>query len=257
VAKTKTASKFTFRIPAIDGSFAMQVRVPRGPTRLRDIVPFAQNISDIQGERSIAFERNEGREISCKAGCGACCRQLVPISAPEAFRLADHILGLGDNLRDDILARVDAVEYAIGAAGLMKELEGLTSGEPMDDARSLATRYFEKNIACPFLVDESCGVYPERPLLCRHYLVTSPAEYCSTPGKNLVRIMPMPPSLSASLSRVASSLLGSEPAMISLSIAMRWVDSHADWGFKEWSDLDVMRILLKELGVPNVGIKTI
>ena len=257
MAIAKAASKYTIRIPAVDGSFAMQVHVPRGPTRLQDIVPLAQNITNIQGERSIAFERNEGREISCKAGCGACCRQIVPISAPEAFRLANHILGLADNLRDEFLARVDAVESAVEAAGLMKELEGLAGGEPMGDARSLASRYFEKDIACPFLLDESCSVHPERPLLCRHYLVTSPAKCCATPGKNRIRIVPMPPCLSAPLSRVAATLLGGEPVMIPLSIAMRWVDSHADWGFQAWSDRDVMRILLKELGVPEVDLKTI
>lgn len=257
MAKAKAASKYTIRIPAVDGSFAMQVRVPRGPTRLQDIVPIAQNIARIQGDRSIAFERKEGRETSCKAGCGACCRQLVPISAPEAFRLADHILGLGDNLRNEFLARVDAVESAIEAAGLLQELEGLTRGEPMRDARSLASRYFEKDIACPFLVDESCSVHPERPLVCRDYLVTSPAEFCATPGKNRIRIVPMPPGLSAPLSRVAASLLGGEPVMIPLSIAMRWVDNHADCGFQEWSDRDVMSVLLKELGVPEADLKTI
>jgi Fe-S-cluster containining protein len=253
----KTASKYTIRIPAVDGSFAMDVHVPPGPTRLQDIVPLAQNIARVQGERSIASERKAGREISCKAACGACCRQLVPISAPEAFRLADHILGLGDDLRDDFLARVDAVESAIVAAGLMRELEGLTAGEPVGDARSLASRYFEKNIACPFLVDERCAVYPERPLVCRDYLVTSPAESCATPGKNRIRIVPVPPGLSAPLSRVAASLLRGEPAMITLSIAMRWVDAHAEWGFKEWPGRDVMRALLKELGVPEADLKTI
>lgn len=251
MAKAKAVSKYTLRIPAVDGSFAVQVHVPRGPTRLQDIVPLAQSIAKLQGERSIAFERKEGREISCKAGCGACCRQIVPVSAPEAFRLADHILGLEGNLREEFLARADAVESAIEAAGLMRELDGLASGEPMGDARSLASSYFEKKIACPFLADESCGVHPERPLVCRDYLVTSPAEYCATPGKNRIRIVPMPPGLSAPLSRVAASLLGREPVMIPLSIAMRWVDRHADWGFQEWPDRDVMRILLKELGVPE------
>lgn len=257
MTNAKAASKYTIRIPAVDGSFAMRVHFPSGPTRLQDIVPLAQNISKIQGERSIAFQRKDGREISCKAGCGACCRQLVPISAPEAFRLADHILCLEDPLRDDFLARVDAVESAIEAAGMMRELEGLTRGEPMGDAISLASRYFEKNIACPFLVDESCGVYPERPLMCRDYLVTSPAEYCATPGKYTIRIVPMPPSLSPPLSRVASSLLGGEPVMIPLSIAMRWVDTHANLGFLEWPDRDVLRTLLKELGVPEADLKTI
>jgi hypothetical protein len=67
----------------------------------------------------------------------------------------------------------------------------------------------------------------------------------------------MPPSLSAPLSRAAAALLGGEPVMIPLSIAMRWVDRHADLGFQEWPGRDVLRILLKELGVPEGDLKTI
>ena len=69
--------------------------------------------------------------------------------------------------------------------------------------------------------------------------------------------MPVPLSLSAPLSRVAASLLGGVPVLIPLSIAMRWVDSHADLGFQEWPGRDVLRILLKESGVPEADLKTI
>jgi Fe-S-cluster containining protein len=36
---------------------------------------------------------------------------------------------------------------------------------------------------CPFLEDESCSIHPDRPLVCREYLVTSPAELCAGPRR--------------------------------------------------------------------------
>ena len=33
----------------------------------------------------------------------------------------------------------------------------------------------------PFLEEESCSIHPDRPMACREYLVTSPAENCRAP----------------------------------------------------------------------------
>jgi Fe-S-cluster containining protein len=54
-------------------------------------------------------------------------------------------------------------------------------------------------IACPFLENESCGIYPHRPLACREYLVTNPAANCSTPSAESIQIVPMPRKLSYTL----------------------------------------------------------
>ena len=35
-----------------------------------------------------------GKAISCRKGCGACCRQLVPISRTEAERLLSTVAAL-------------------------------------------------------------------------------------------------------------------------------------------------------------------
>ena len=47
-------------------------------------------------------------------------------------------------------------------------------------------------IACPFLEDESCSIYEERPITCREYLVTSPPEYCARVGSEGVRRVRLP-----------------------------------------------------------------
>lgn len=254
MGKTTGTATYSLRIPTIQGSSTMQVQVPRGPMRLGDLVPLAQRITMLHVDQAVEIEQKEGREVSCKRGCAACCRQLVPISAPEAFRLADHVLSLDDRTRDMFLGRIDAAESAIEAAGLVQELEAIASGGAPEDVKALAARYFERWIACPFLHEESCTVHAERPLVCRDYLVTSPAQLCSDPARKKVRTVPTPPVLSAPLSRAAASLTGGPPVMIPLAVAMRWVDAHADWGFQEWPGAQVMGALLRELGIPEADI---
>jgi Fe-S-cluster containining protein len=253
-AAGRATATYNLRIPTIDGHSTVQVQVPRGPMRLRDLVPLAQRITMIHVEKAIEMEKSQGSEISCKRGCAACCRQLVPISAPEAFRLADHVLALDDRTREGYLARIDAAESAIAAAGLMAELETIAGGGAVTDVKGLAARYFGAWIDCPFLHEESCTVHAERPLVCRDYMVTTPAELCSDLARKKVRTVPMPPVLSPLLGRAAASLTGGAPVMIPLGVAMRWVDAHADWGFQEWPGLEVLGALLRELGIPAADL---
>ncbi|HEY4330425.1 MAG TPA: YkgJ family cysteine cluster protein, partial [Phycisphaerae bacterium] len=39
-------------------------------------------------------------------------------------------------------------------------------------------KYFDLRIACPFLENELCSIYTDRPLVCREYQVTSPVSHC-------------------------------------------------------------------------------
>src|SRR5260370_26127230 len=73
--------------------------------------------------------------------------------------------------RDALSGCFAAAEAAIEDAGLKER------GERSD--RELSVAYFAARIPCPFLEDESCSIHPERPLVCREYLVTSPAELCA------------------------------------------------------------------------------
>lgn len=245
---------FKIRFPTVSGVAKVEVEVPRGPMRLGDLVPLAQKITTIHVEQALVLERQEGRDIACKRGCAACCRQLVPVSAPEAFRLADQVLALDDRTREIFLARIDAAENEVQARGLMDELSSIAEGRAIDDVRGLAARYFASHIECPFLHEELCTIHHERPLVCRDYMVTTPAELCASPERKQVRTVPMPKVLSLPLARAAASLTGGPPVMIPLPIAMSWVDAHADWGFQEWPGSVMMAALLRELGVEEAEI---
>jgi Fe-S-cluster containining protein len=254
MSKRAAVATYNLRFSTADGQVTRtQLQVPQGPLRLRDLVPLAQRVAQLDVDAALAREKKERREVSCRRGCAACCRHVVPVSAPEAFRLAEHVIALDEKRRDRVLGRIDAVESAIQAAGLLSELEALAD-DTHDDRGSIAARYFDHQIACPFLHEESCGVYAERPLVCRHYLVTTPASWCSSPTLHQIRTVPMRRPLSGALSKAAAALTGEPPEMIPLPIAMRWVDAHAELGFEEWPGAEVIGALLRAMGVSDAEI---
>jgi Fe-S-cluster containining protein len=172
-------STATLRLAVGDLRIAHPITVPSAPVAAADVVPALQGLVNAVVE---AAER--GRAISCRKGCGACCRQLVPVSRTEGERLLQVIDAMPAERRTLLRARFDAAEKAIDAAGL-GERKGRSD-------RELSTAYFALGVACPFLEEESCSIHPERPLVCREYLVTSPAELCAGPKQEGVTPVAVP-----------------------------------------------------------------
>ena len=73
---------------------AFEVPVPIGPSRLVDLLPATGTIASQEAQANIDRAREEGKEIRCKAGCGACCRQLVAISSIEARFLSELVAAM-------------------------------------------------------------------------------------------------------------------------------------------------------------------
>lgn len=159
------------------GSYRMEatVTVPANPVPLGELLPLLQDLDNRLVAIAEQVVRDEGKEISCRAGCGACCRQLVPISEVEAHAIADLIDSMPPPRRDEIGRRFAAARDRLDAAGLLGRIENPTqiTGEESDE---LGGAYFRLAIACPFLEDESCSIHPDRPMCCREYLTrASPA----------------------------------------------------------------------------------
>jgi Fe-S-cluster containining protein len=150
-----------------------------------------------------------GKAISCRKGCGACCRQLVPVSRTEGERLLRIVEAMPAERREVLKARFAAAESSIEAAGL-KERRGRSD-------RELSTTYFAMAVPCPFLEDESCSIHPERPLVCREYLVTSPAELCAGPTQEGVTPVAVP-----KVSLAARGLQDDKDDWFPLAMLMAW-----------------------------------
>jgi Fe-S-cluster containining protein len=168
-----------------------------------------------------------GQQVSCRAGCGACCRQLVPISRPEAHLIADLVDALPEPRRAVVRARFEAARARLAEAGLLERLE---HPERFADAdlHALGLEYFALGVACPLLEDESCSIYPERPIACREYLVTSPAEHCASPTAETVRMLPLAGKASTALARLDEEPGARFVPWVPLILAPTWAEDHPE-----------------------------
>ena len=198
------------RVTLRRGSWERQavVDAPAGPCRPEDIVPALHQLADavVAGHRAAA---------SCAAGCGTCCRQLVPVTLPEVGFLqrvvADQPRERHEQIRDAAERADDAlVRRGFGAA------DGLCEHDE-HGARILGARWFDLALPCPFLVEERCSIYAQRPLACREYLVTSPSAACTTPGRGLIHRVPRPISVWSRVVRSESGRLRWLPMNAALS----------------------------------------
>jgi Fe-S-cluster containining protein len=204
------------------------ITVPTAPCRLLDVLPVFQSLADAVIGSVVESVEKEGRTISCRAGCGACCRQLVPISEVEARRIRDLVEGLPEPRRSTIKVRFEEARRRLEAAGL---LEILREPARFPDARrrALGLDYFAERIACPFLEEESCSIHCDRPVACREYLVTSPAENCNDPARGEIVGVMMPGPIWPTLARVEEAPDARGPLRwVPLILAPEWADAHPD-----------------------------
>jgi Fe-S-cluster containining protein len=161
-----------------DERFEVEASVPDADAAPEDLLPAAYDLVAAVVSRGV--ERG-GEPVSCRRGCGACCRQMVPISQAEARHLHHVVEAMPEPRRSVIRER-----FAAAAAQFARGDLATRVAHPLDlsdDGRqALAIDYFRLGIACPFLENEECSIYADRPLVCREYLVTTPAENCARPG---------------------------------------------------------------------------
>lgn len=214
--------------------------VPAKPLRLRRMLPVFQQMSNTFNDVGIESLKANGKEISCRAGCGACCRQLVPISEAEAFNLRDLIENMPEPRQSEIRRRfADGIDK-LNKISFFERLESSAEGDEAEYSNAIR-EYFLLQIACPFLENESCAIHKSRPIACREYLVTSPAEYCSSAtGENIENVEYMFKVKDALLS-IGRNKLKSELPFVPLIRLLEWTDKKSDdspeRGGKDWMDM--------------------
>ncbi|HEV7662264.1 MAG TPA: YkgJ family cysteine cluster protein [Chloroflexota bacterium] len=206
--------------------FDANVDLPHGEGRPRDLVDAARQLTDLVVERGVTRVVQAGLAVSCRKGCGACCRQVVPISQPEARRLGDLVEGFDEPRQSAVRARFAAAGERIDSAGLRQRL--LLPAELSDGERqALAVDYLRLGVACPFLEDESCSIYADRPLVCREYLVTTPAAHCGDPDLGPVVRIPLAGRVSVALGQLEAPTAERGVWWLPLTLALEWAERPA------------------------------
>lgn len=204
----------------------LALRVRSGPARARDLLTMATEISRQVSEMAVAGAVAGGAQVTCKAGCAACCRHLVPISGIEARQLAEAVDGLPPRRRREVRRRFAEAVRRMEAIGLLDPLaargRSTLRGAGWDD---VSGRYFAAQIACPLLEDEKCGLYEDRPLVCREYLVVTPAAWCAALDGR-AQAVARPVRMSEVLAETGNEVAGVEFASVPLALALEWAEVH-------------------------------
>jgi Fe-S-cluster containining protein len=228
-----------------DGPLHARVAVPAGPMRLAELAFNALGLDQRLVGMAERREAREGRSISCRKGCGACCRQLVPVSPPEAWMIADVLASIPEPRRRVLLERFGETAKRLETEGFRERL--MKRPESEAEVRALARDYFYLGLACPFLEKESCSIHAVRPAICREYLVTSPAEWCANPFEGAIKRVAVSICLSQALARLAAELLGGETQLIPLALAPAWAAEHVAQGRREFEGRTMLERLLQLL----------
>jgi Fe-S-cluster containining protein len=89
----------------------------------------------------------------------------------------------------------------------------------------VSRRYWSLKIACPFLEDESCSIYADRPMICREYHVTTPVGYCESLDTR-TRAIDWPVRMSEVLATTAGRVAGITEKGIPFALALEWAEVH-------------------------------
>ena len=212
------------------GRLDVSASVPTAQTTLTQLLPVLHSISSNIIDSTVRVVESEGFTISCRAGCGACCRQIVPLSIFEAEYLAAWIRTLPSERRAQLAVRFHAALLTLSASGILARLDEHQAILGTPESKPLALDYLAQRVACPFLENESCSIHPIRPVICREYLVTSPAEFCSAPTRETVTPVPLPIKLSTPLYRIGAHLENNSRGRIPLVFLFAWMKSNATPG---------------------------
>lgn len=212
------------------------IPAPAGPSPPAEMLHVLQSLADalvgLAAERSAAA----GKPPSCRAGCAACCRQLVPISRTEARRIAAVVAALPEPRRGAVYARFDDARSRLAAAGLLDRLRDSASMTKAQ-AQPLGEAYFRAGVPCPLLEDDACSIYPDRPLICREYLVSSDRALCDDPAARHVQKIPVNGKLGGLVGRWERQLdrpdappLGEEEILpwVAMVLAPEWSNAHPE-----------------------------
>ena len=220
------------RLPLIGEDVEVDVPLPRGEVNVIGVLPAASVVSRAVMTHSVA-KLPEGQNVSCKAGCDACCRHLVMVSVVEARAMRVAIERLPLTARKRVKAKFNEVLERLERAGFLgPRSESVsrrafffkhTKTDPNERWFDFNRAYVALQVSCPFLEDARCIIYADRPFVCREFLVMSDPVHCNTLDEHVVPV-PRPLGTSESLNQLASEIEGETYKALPLALALEWLE---------------------------------
>lgn len=219
------------------------------PLKLSDLVPMARALCTkiVNATAEIATDR--GQRITCSKGCTYCCSYLAPLSPAEAFRIRDEILTMPVSRRRYYLrSMMVRARYILNHRQSLQqpeELSGLTSQQ--NCLQNISEWYSSLKLTCPFLSSQQCSIYQLRPLVCREYLVSSPASVCHFTSSAMPQIIPLPVSVAEVLMMTSCRLEGTQQEAVMLPFTTLWAKENRARSQRTWQGKVVVKTFVESL----------
>lgn len=205
-------AEINFELRIENKAIGASVNVPDQPIRPVDLLPIIQGFTS-----AVIGAAAEGLPVTCRYGCAACCRQLVPVSVTEAIALIELISQMPPERKAAVMKRFEIAISKVEAAGILEHFKPgqLTN---INISREVALKYFEARVDCPFLENEACIIHEQRPLSCREYLAVSPPPNCWNPTEQQVDTVVLPKKISFILYRFGNGVGDDDSKVIPLPL---------------------------------------
>jgi Fe-S-cluster containining protein len=213
-----------------------------GRARLADIVPAARAIStkitDIATER-IYCRRGH---IPCHKGCPACCSYLVSMSIPEVFCFNREVFLKPKHLSSHILRT-----YFLAASQIIKHRPPSLPEQcfpeesaNLSELHLLSDWYASLNLVCPFLYNNQCVIYEQRPLVCREHFVTGSVHGCKG-GHGEAQVVELPVRIANILCQFTRELCSADDAVM-IPLALAWYEKNKALDERTWPAVKMVKL---------------
>ena len=240
--------KLSLKLRVLGEELFVEASVPSNSCRLDEALPLLRSIDDHVIERVARRAELQEQTISCRKGCAACCMaQPVPVTPIEAFALWKFVESMPEPKRSEVRQRFSDRVQRLRESGLLGKFLDRDDSLSREEARRMAHDYMRLRIACPFLENNACSIYADRPFVCRQYLVTTPAALCRDPMSNGVKPLSMPMAPAHAVLNVTQRRFGRRQYTIPLVLALEYAERHRAELERVYDARGVCEELIKEL----------
>lgn len=195
------------------------------PVLLADITPVARLLSTKIVRNVKKKAARTGYSAPCRKGCASCCRYLISLSVPEAFRTVEEVMMLPLRQREEVMNRCFRIsQWLQKKLGDCYDTKKTSNGDNLNSQKlkEISEWYFSKKTPCPFLHDNVCTIYSQRPMVCREHLVACYASPCDKNGTNNSPKVQIPVRIELALKLMTSKLEQTRQESIVLPCVFDW-----------------------------------
>jgi len=213
-----------------------RIGVGQDQARLADIVPLARTLCTRITDVVLKSISSNGGQIACCKGCLDCCRHLIPLSVPEAFRLNEEVSAETGCRRELVWKTcLHAARHILNRKPPIPLMPQMAEASPASsvDLNLVSKWYSSFQLECPFLYNGVCTIYDQRPLACREHYVTGSARACRE-ERGAAEVLKMPVQMPNVLGQLASELEGTSVEAVLLPLALVWCEENRQRAERTW-----------------------